>query len=257
MPNLQYNFVNSYDNLSVVTIPLCVLNYTNINTTSCYCGDIDTVVCYPVFNNLPSQLNFIENWGYYIDFGDGTIVNSLTGRHNYQIPGTYNITLIVASSGGNLYKSSYIPTIEAYNLIPDKLTFTYLSGNSAYSSSANVPIQITRTNSFQTYQALSAEGYSIKLSVSGNKSKFQTVSSYETDQYAHLKLFSMFTLSGDLYPINEVTTTCDKIYAQINPNSITQIIYSNSETSGLQGVKTVFVGTSGVTNIYYYEDFKP
>jgi PKD repeat protein len=242
MPNLQYNFVNSYDNLSVVTIPLCVLNYTYQNTTSCYCGDIDTVVCYPIFDNLPSQLNFIENWGYYIDFGDGTISNSLTATHKYQVPGTYNITLVVADSGGNLYKSAIIPTLEAYNLIPDKLTFTYLSGNSAYSSSASIPLQITRMNSFQTYTSLSAEGYSVRLSVSGNKSQLQSISSYETDQYSHLKLFSMFTLSGDLFPISEVTTTCDKIYAQLNPLTNQVVLFSN-EASGFAGVTTVFVGT--------------
>jgi len=255
MPNLQYNFVNSYDNLSVVTIPLCVINFSNVNTTSCYCGDIDTVTCYPVFDNLPSQLNFIENWGYYIDFGDGTIVSSLTAKHNYEIPGTYKITLVVADSANNLFKSVFTPSIEAYNLIPDRLTFTYLSGNSAYSSSANIPLQIVRTNSFQTYPSLSAEGYSVKLSVSGNRSKFQTISSYETDQYSHLKLFSMFTLSGDVYPLNEVVTTCDKIYAQISPLT-NQILYSNSETSGIGGVDTVFVGTSGIVNIYYYEDYR-
>lgn len=256
MPNLDYNFINDYSSLSLVNVPLCVINYyTNTNTTTCYCGDIGRVKCYPIFTNLPPQLNFIENWGYYIDYGDGTITTELTGIHSYKVPGTYNITLVVSDSGNNFYKSAYIPKIEAYNFIPDKLTFTYLSGNTVPSSGL-IPLLITRSNSYQVHSALSSVGYSVNLSVSGNRSRFQNESSYNADQYAHLKLLSMFTLSGDISPITKIKTTSDDIYAQFNPLTNT-IITVPKGNSGIPGLELFFVGTSGTATVNYYEDFKP
>lgn len=256
MSNIEYNFLNSYDNLSIVTVPLCVLNFTNTMTTTCYCGQIDTVRCYPDFNNLPSQLNFIENWGYYIDMGDGTILNGLTAFHNYKTPGSYNITLVVTDSASNLYRSADIKTIQALNLIPDSISMTYLSGNTIESSTVKNQILITRFNSFQTYPMLSATGYSINLSVSGNRSPLQTLSTYDDDKYSHLKLFSAFVKDNDILPITQIDTTVDKIYAQVNPQD-NKIILGSSESFGVKGYPTVFVGTSGIAKVFYYEDFKP
>jgi hypothetical protein len=254
MSNISYNFLNSYENLSVVSVPLCVVNYTLQNIVTCFCGDIDTVFCYPDFTNLPQQLSFIENWGYYIDMGDGTILSGLTAAHNYKVPGTYNITLVVSSSSTNFYKSTNVVKIEAYNIIPDYITLTYLSGNNILSSSIQNEILVTRYNSFQTYQSLSADGYTINLSVSGNRSKLQIPSTYESDQNSHLKLFSAFTETTAFAPITYLKTTTDKIFAQINPLTNNIQILSN-ESAGTRGVPTFFVGTSGTGRFRYYEDY--
>ena len=255
MPNLNYNFLNAYDSLSLVNVPLCVIDFTGKNVLSCFCGGISELNVYPDFSNLVS-LNFIENWGYYIDFGDGTIVKELTGSHIYNIPGTYTITLVVPDSGGNMFKSVTQPKIEVYNLIPDTLSITYLSGNTVVSSTINTPLLVTRFNSYQTYPALSSIGYSINLSVSGNKSNFVTTSSYESDQYSHLKLFSAFLSGSSFTPIQTIQTTSDPVYAQINPISNDILLYSSPALS-LAGVPTYFVGTSGIATIYYYEDYNP
>ena len=253
MPNITYNFLDSYDSLSIVSVPLCVIDYTNTNTTSCYCGGLGSINVYPDFTNLLS-LDFIENWGYYIDFGDGTVMKELTATHAYNTPGEYRVTLIVTDSGSNMFKSVYQPTIKAYNIIPDTVCMTYLSGNTIISSNISTPIIITRYNSYQTYPVLSSVGYNIKLSVSGNNSQFITPGAYSVDQYSHLRLFSTFLTSTDFTPVQSVKTSSDEIYAQINPISNKIVLYPSLDTS-IPGYPTFFVGTSGIVTVYYYEDF--
>lgn len=257
MPNLNYNFTTDYSNLQNSLVPIIVKDVTTSTiTTTSWAGDIGLLLCYPDLEGS-DVFDWTENWGYYIDWGDGTITSDLTSYHAYELPGRYNITLLMSDSAANITKSIYNQSVEIYNVIPDVLMFTYLSGNSATSSTLEIPIQITRFNSFQSYNSLSSIGYTVKLSVSGNKAKFKTYSDYENDINSHLKSFSAF-ISGtnqNIIPVENVKTTVDLIYAWRNPYLNYGIDLVSDQSIVPDGYSVYFVGTSGIANIYYYEDF--
>ena len=115
------------------------------------------------------------------------------------------------------------------------------------------PIIITRFNSYQSYRGVSANGgYTINLAVSGNKQPFVNSDSFYKDPYLHLKSFSTFVSAtkGGFEAITSLKTSNTFIYARrkrLTPAA--GIEYFNEPRAG-----TVFVGTSGTAEIYYYED---
>jgi PKD repeat protein len=52
----------------------------------------------------------IDNYRYFIDFGDGTISDALTADHYYKYPGEYEITLVAVDSATNFYRSEQRPS---------------------------------------------------------------------------------------------------------------------------------------------------
>jgi hypothetical protein len=251
----NYDFVSDYDSLPKRSVPIIIRNYSNdfiTNTLklSCFSNTLDSLTFNPDFTNVDHD---IDDSVYYLDFGDGTITSDLTATHVFKNPGDYKVTLVVADSAFNLYKSTFQPTIRVRDLIPNKIFLTYNQANSGFSSTLSNGFVIYRFNSYQNYNTLSAGGYTINLKVSGNKAKYYTNKEYYADPYVHLKTFSAFISSNqtsDYEVVDSVLTTNEKIYAKRNPGVIGGFDLFNKQVDG-----SVFVGTSGQAEVFYYEDF--
>ena len=78
----------------------------------------------------------------------------------------------------------------------------------------------------QTYNTLSAEGYTIKLAVTGNNASFLDVTNYYKDKWGHLKPTSRFettiyntsTEKYERVPVDKLQTTNQELYVRYNNN---------------------------------------
>ena len=264
----NYNFSRSYEDLPPINLPLRILNKnyaesgTLLQVTSAFTNSQDTLTFYPFFGEDVagftdysglSATSFIDNYRYFIDFGDGTISDALTADHYYKYPGEYQITLVAVDSATNFYRSEQRPVVRAYNFVPDEIFLTYSEGNSAINSTFENPLVLTRYNSYQSWPSVSADdGYTINLNVSGNKSEFTTSDEYYSDNYIQLKKIAAFVQANegeDPIVINSLKTNNDKIYGR-------RFVAANIDyalfTTPVPG--SIFLGTSGTAEIYYYED---
>lgn len=260
-----YNFDRDYSTLPPINLPVRVIDPS---TRESKWGGLSAIPGYSneqyMFRIFPdffgTDLNgisaspLVDSYRYFIDLGDGTLSTDLTASHYYKYPGEYKVTLVAVDSASNFYVVSTQPVFTISNVIPDKIFLTYQAGSSALNSTVDNPIILTRFNSYQTWPAVSADGgYTINLSVSGNRSKAITNAEYYADINAHLKLFSSYVQildDGELLITESVKTDNDFIYGKLNTVTPDPPYFLYSEK--LDG--TVFLGTSGSTAFYYYED---
>ncbi len=267
--SIVYNFSKSYKDLPAINLPIRVFNPaissefsdTLVQVNSAFANEFDKLVIYPFFGDTSSFSDvssfpptpFIDDYRYFIDLGDGTITTDLTAEHYYKYPGEYQITLVAVDSATNFYRSLQRPVIKVYNVLPDKIFLTYKQSNSALSSTFSEPIIITRYNSYQSWGSVSANGgYSINLSVSGNKSRFVTAEEYYADNYIHLEKISAFIglqLNDEPVVANSIKTSNTMIYGKRFESATTQYILFSEPVPG-----SIFLGTSGTADVYYYED---
>lgn len=259
----SYNFKRDYDSLPDIVVPIGVKNSNFFEedgqVLSAFACPIDKLYIYPEFPAAAST-GFLgitatekaDDYRYFIDLGDGTLSDDLTATHFYDKPGDYKLTLVVVDSASNFYKSVHQPVIRVFNAVEDTLYLTKKTSG-GYNSTFGTPITITRFNSYQTYQSVSAKGgYTINLSVSGNRSKFLNENDYNSDPYSHLKTFSTFcsATSAGFRVVTSVQTDNTFIYARRNRLSPSDgLEFFSSPRDG-----TVFIGTSGTAEVYYYED---
>lgn len=258
-----YNFRRNYDSLPNLVVPIAIKNSNffeeDPQVLSAFACPIDKLYIFPQFPGAGSTgyqgitaSTIADDYRYFIDLGDGTISDDLTASHFYDKPGDYQLTLVAVDSASNFYKSVHQPIIRVFNAIEDTLYLTTNTNHTTASHFAN-PITITRFNSYQTYQSVSAEGgYTINLSVSGNRSQFLDQNSYNSDPYAHLKTFSTFcsATSAGFQVVTKIKTDNTFIYARRNRLSPTDgLEFFNKPVDG-----TIFIGTSGTAEVYYYED---
>ena len=262
--NTNYDFNRPYEDLPTVNLPVRVLdrNTTAFLTTSAYSNSQDVLTVYPYFEDTTTtfpELNglsatpIIDNYRYFMDMGDGTIINDLTATHYYKYPGEYQITLVAVDSGTNFYMSNQRPVVKVYNVVPDMIFMTYLDDNTVTSSTLHNPILITRFNSYQSWPAVSANGgYTLNLTVSGNESDFTSSDEYYSNVDAHLEKNSMFVqaVDGEATVVDSVMTTTDPIYGtRVYSSSIFDYALHSTPVEG-----SIFLGTSGTSIVYYYED---
>jgi hypothetical protein len=176
-----------------------------------------------------------------------------TASHTYKYPGRYRLTLVVADSGNNIFKSSDEKIIEVSNLIPDNifLNFSTTTDVEQFFSSLSVnPIIVTRYNSVSMSELLSANNFKIDLSVEGNRIPLTTENQYNNDKNFHLKGNSFFanTRGKDFKVIDSVETNSVNIFAGLSGS---EIVIESGEPND---VANTFVGTSGFGSFYYYED---
>jgi PKD repeat protein len=249
MPDINYNFDKGYNNLSQIDVPLKTLNFTLENTLTAY-ADFGSIIVTPDFFNADPT---VSDNNYFIDFGDGTRSTDLTASHTYKYPGRYRLTLVVADSGNNIFKSSDEKIIEVSNLIPDNifLNFSTTTDVEQFFSSLSVnPIIVTRYNSVSMSELLSANNFKIDLSVEGNRIPLTTENQYNNDKNFHLKGNSFFanTRGKDFKVIDSVETNSVNIFAGLSGS---EIVLESGEPND---VANTFVGTSGFGSFYYYED---
>lgn len=256
----SYNFERGYNSLPEIVVPVTVKNsnFFAEDTSlvlSAFACPIDKLYIFPEFTNTQglSTSTIADDYRYFLDLGDGTISDALTAEHFYSSPGDYKLTLVAVDSASNFYKSVHQPVIRVVNAIEDSLYLTYKETGSAYASTFDSPIIVTRFNSYQTYNSVSANGgYTINLAVSGNKSKFKTDREYNSDPNVHLDTFSTFAsaTSEGFKVITSLQTSNTFIYARRNRLSPADgLEFFNSPREG-----TIFIGTSGSAEVYYYED---
>tara|TARA_R110000772_G_scaffold56541_2_gene128594 strand:- start:4479 stop:5258 length:780 start_codon:yes stop_codon:yes gene_type:complete len=252
--SVSYNYERDYDSLPEIVVPLVIKNSNFFQedgqVLSAYACPIDNLYIYP---NFLSATPIADDYRYFIDLGDGTISDDLTAQHFYSTPGDYKITLVACDSATNFYKSTDQPIIRVFNAVEDTLYMTYKEQSSAYQSTFENPIIITRFNSYQTYRTVSANGgYTINLNVSGNRSDFKTEEEYNKDPYIHLKTFSVFASATEngFIPITSLKTDNTFIYARRNRLTPSQgLEFFTTPRPG-----TIFIGSSGTAEVYYYED---
>lgn len=250
---MSYSFNKDYSSLSSIEIPFNIYNKnfdkilgtsTTVSSSALYTGNLGGIYAVPGFLSADPS---ISDTDFFIDFGDGTIVeNTLSAFHEYKVAGNYKLTLVVANSAGHLFRS-----LESYNAnikdpIPDKI---YISQDSKeqFESESNTQFYITRFNSLKTSQQLSANDYRIKLSVNGNKSPLELESNYlnnENFQYQN-KSFFFTTPDKNFEVINKVKTTSTPIYGKL--------VSQDLVLSTLSAEDTILVGTSGFGVFRYFE----
>jgi len=234
-----------------------VKDFSNSDSLSSFSLVNTPLVFYPDFEKSFSPLDLqnisttLVRW----DFGDGTFSNELTATHWYQWPGEYPVTLTVYDKFGNSFDSSYQPTIKIYNYINDQILFKDYRKfiYDVPASKINDPLKVNRQSSWQTYNALSAEGYTLYLYASGAAGDYQNVDNFFGDKWSHLRTLSRFYEKrpvGDVFeyaPVNKVITSNYEIYVKIN--DALELVRCNKEDQG-----SILAGTTGSVEFFYADD---
>lgn len=263
MPKLDYNFKPSYDTLPGANVNISITDVTNTAVLSAYAGELGTLTVVPQFLSASPE---ISNLNYKIDFGDGTISKDVSGRHYYDTPGEYKVSLIVTTDEGNLYRSNLTKIIKVTDIIPDIIHLNY--GENIYEkadigfntgdqppSTIAQEIIVTRYNSSITSPLMKQNDYRINLAVEGNESKFYTQQEFNSDNNFQFKNVSFFANNRtfEFNVIDNVTTNNVNIYAGYNEDK--EFILKSEETLTDEESKfTLNVGSSGTGSFYYYSD---
>lgn len=264
MPKLDYNFTPTYDTLPGANVDIKITDVTGVDVLSAYAGELGKLTYVPLFLSASPE---ISNLNYKIDFGDGTISKDVSGKHYYETPGDYTVSLVVTSSAGNLFKSNITKVITVTDIIPDIIHLSY--GENIYAkagigfdigdqppSTIAQEIIVTRYNSSITSSLMKQNNYKINLSVEGNESKFYTQQDFNLDNNFQLKNASFFannrTFEFDV--IDSIETDSIDIYAGYTKDK--ELIVKSVETLTEEESKfTLNVGTSGSGTFYYYSDY--
>jgi hypothetical protein len=224
---------------------------TGVYTTSGYTLPITPFTFIPVFDDGLSVDYSKQNilW----DFGDGEKTTEISPTHHFKVPGWYNVKCYVLGKGGEGYVDSFSQNILVRDFISDTIVISGSNGKTESGTLQN-PFEIFRFNSWQTYEALSSDGYSIHLSVSGNIAPFLDAEAYKKDKWGHLKATSRFetllynpiTEKEERLPINKIRTSNVELYVRYIDNKLT---FCNKEDVG-----SCFAGTSGRKVFYFIDD---
>jgi hypothetical protein len=230
-----------------------IYDYTGTNTLSTYTLDITPLTFVPDFTTSTlSSSQIISNKLIHWDFGDGTYANTLTATHRYQWPGSYNIKLTIYDNNGEAYDSSFNPTIQVYDFVPTTLTWQEYLSASVLSTKYMGPFYVNTFNSWQSYPALSATGYTINFYASGAGGEYLTATNYNTSKWTHLRTLSQFfvyqvNFNAEQYvAVDSLTANQTIIYANIQDNQL--------QVCGPNDPGATIAGTSGYCEIYYADD---
>jgi len=254
---MSYSFNKDYSTLSGISIPLNIYNSNKnqvlgtvipTSQSSIYTGELGGVYAVPDFLSADST---ISDTDFFIDFGDGTIIeNNLSAFHTYITSGNYPITLVVTNSAGSFFRSNNSYIVNITDPVPDKIYITN-DGDKVpqqNASESTVKFYITRFNNIVTSRDLSANNYRIKLSVDGNSSKLQQEEDYlENENFQYQQRSFFFTAPNENFKvISNVETTSDFIYGRLDESD-------NLILSTLSASNTILVGTSGFGSFRYFE----
>jgi len=255
---MSYSFNKDYSTLSGIAIPLNI--YKNIpnsvpqqilGTTissaqsAVYTGGIGGIYAVPDFLSADQT---ISDTDFFIDFGDGTIVeDDLSAFHTYKTAGNYPVTLIVTTSAGHFFRNNNQYVVNVTDPVPDKIFITKDSPMQNESEST-VNFFITRFNTIETSRELSANNYKIKLSVENNNTPLQQGHDYIENKNLQYENKSFFFTSPDenFDIIDSVETSSDFIYGSVDElGSLVLTTLSSSHT--------LLLGTSGFASFKYFE----
>jgi len=233
-----------------------IVGFTGTNTLSTFTLSNTPLTFYPDFTTSPTLTstdnisNKIIRW----DFGDGNFSNSLTAVHHYKWPGKYNVRLTIYDKQGNSFDSSFRPVVNVYDYVYDQLQFQdyFKFIYDVPASKIQDPIIIQRQNSWQSYNALSATGYTTFLYASGANGQYQNIFNFYDDKWSHLRALSRFYekvkigTSYEFKSVDRVTTSNEEIYVKIQNKQLVQCKQTDSGA--------VLAGTKGSASFYYVDD---
>ena len=249
---MKYSFNKDYSSLSSIHIPLDIYDIT-FNKILGENAVISTSAVYTTIGGIYAIPNFISadptvsDTNFFIDFGDGTIVeNELSAFHTYKVPGNYQVTLVTTNSADQFFRSTNNHILNVKDPVPDKIFLNQDTGQQRESEGTE-KFYLTRFNSIITSQELSANDYKIKLSVDNNTSNVQFADTYldnENFQYQN-KSFFFTSPDKDFEIIDSVKTDSTLIYGKLDAGDLKLSTVSASDT--------VLVGTSGSAIFRYFE----
>jgi len=225
------------------------LNFANVVATSGYSLEISPFTFRPRIDNSIYSNDRIS-W----DFGDGTTSTAVTATHYYKLPGRYKVTMYLYDGEGKSYLNSSHLFINVYDYISDSIVLSATNLKFNTSVVARNVFDVYRYNSWQTYSALSANGYTIQLSVSGNNAPFITQEEYDKQKYGHLSKYSQFfqlqynTRTGleEFVAADKILTDNVTLFARLT-NSEINLCQESDEGA-------IFVGTSGRATCSFKDD---
>jgi len=202
------------------------------------------------FADLSSNNLFLSDKKGLWDFGDGTVSESLCAKHVFKWPGLYNVTFYAYTSAGNAIPACASFQVSAYNYIGNFIQTSYLGEDQITSYNAGRPtdnLVLTRYNSWHSYPALSADGYTISFYASGSKSDYLDLDQYSKDPWAHLNAYFFFVkkLENQYEILSSAKTSTDPIYTYLENNQIKESSYP------VDG--SVFAGTSGTVTVNFVD----
>jgi len=244
------NFVNYtyvYFYVSDYTGTYSLTSFTLPNTPLTFYPDFTTSAILTATDNISNK---IIRW----DFGDGTFSNQLTAVHQYEWPGEYSVRLTIYDKQGNSFDSSYRPKVKIRDFVYDQLQFKdYIKFiYDVPASKIQDPLIIERQNSWQSYNALSATGYTINLYASGANGQYQNIDNFYDDKWSHLRALSRFYIKAkvgnnfEFQSVSKVTTSSEEIYVRVKNKKL--------ELCNKNDTGAVLAGTKGTAEIYYVDD---
>ena len=251
-----------------VTDGLSTTENGGVNTLSGWTNALTRFAFALSSTNAPAASG-ISNDKFVWDLGDGTTVKSATARHVYKYPGLYDVSLYAYNSAGQEFLSTVTRQLSVANFFPDKLALKTddivdtINIPAGTGGSLTSPITINRHNTWQSYNALSAGGYTINLYASGSKSSKLNLKTYKTDKWSHIdqtwSFYEAITADNntvDYSPISNIKTSVEPIYYinQLKDGTQTFTRVASSILASTSGVSAVFVGTSGSATFYYSDD---
>ena len=252
---MNYSFNKDYSSLSGIVIQLGIYNKnfdkvlggtsnsTDLSSTI-YSGNLGGIYAVPDFLTADPM---ISDTNFFIDFGDGTIIeNNLSAFHTYKTSGNFQVTLVVATSSGDFFRSRESFVINVKDPVPDKIFLTQ-DAESQNESESTVKFFITRFNNIATSQELSANDYKINLSVDGNNAPLQLEENYLDNTNFQYQNKSFFFTSPDekFEVIDGIKTNSTFIYGKLSSGELLLTTLSADDNT--------LVGTSGFGSFRYFE----
>lgn len=231
-----------------------VLDHTLSQTTTGYTLPITPFTFVPVLDVGTSDV--VSTTKLKWDFGDGTTSRDITAVHAYSIPGTYNVTCYLYSTGGTGYESSFTQNIFVRDYITDAIAISASDVTIIEVGHYQNPFTVLRQNSWQTYPSLSSTGSTIQLYASGTGAPLYNAAAYNSDKYAHLRSTSRFlayeynsnTAMDELVVVDRVKTQHNAdIYVKLDSGY--NIVPCNMSDDG-----STLAGTSGMRVVYFTDD---
>jgi len=184
------------------------------------------------------------------DLGDGTRTSEISPVHTYEWPGVYTVSIVVYKADGDAVYSTVRKTLSVFDVLDNSLYATTTAAQFLIPAGQYQPFTIYRRNSWQTYSALSATGYTINLYVSGSADPLVDLTLYNSDAWSHFRRKAFFfqknvgQAATEYVPVSSVTTTTDSIYVRLN-DSVEYEICKPTDSGA------VFAGTSGTAVVYF------
>jgi hypothetical protein len=230
-----------------------VKDYTNTYTTTGYTLPVTPFTFIPVLDT--GRGDIVSTTKLLWNFGDGTTSRDITATHAYSVPGTYNVTCHLYSTGGQGFESSFVQNIFVTDYVTDSLAISSKEVVINEAGHYQNPFTLTRFNSWQTYPALSTEGSTIMFYASGTGAPLFDAATYAADKYAHLKPYARFLVEEynsalaqyELVPVESIKT--------LNNNDIyVKVLSSQVVRCDATDLDATLAGTSGNRLVYFVDD---